>query len=162
MSDAIVALLSAANIEVQSSLVKELEARRDIFEATAKTEAAALTPQDPGKLTHVERAALAARMARLNNDPSMARYYEARVAGVEDVALSAPETLPGIDGGMAALVRHVDLVTTRPRDATGDDIDVLKAAGWHESDIVRISELIAFVNYQLRLVAGLRLMSIST
>ena len=38
------------------------------------------------------------------------------------------------------------------------DIAALKAAGVGEADIVRLSELAAFVNYQLRVVAGLKLL----
>ena len=37
-------------------------------------------------------------------------------------------------------------------------IAALAAAGISEDDIVRLSQLIAFVNYQVRLVTGLRLM----
>jgi uncharacterized protein YciW len=35
----------------------------------------------------------------------------------------------------------------------------LQSAGIADADIVRLSELIAFVSYQIRLVAGLRLMA---
>jgi uncharacterized protein YciW len=35
----------------------------------------------------------------------------------------------------------------------------LRTAGLDDADIVRLSELIAFVSYQIRVVAGLRLMA---
>jgi uncharacterized protein YciW len=59
---------------------------------------------------------------------------------------------------MAAMLRHVDLVTCSPKDATRADIVALQRAGVADADIVRLSQLIAFVNYQVRVVAGLRLM----
>jgi uncharacterized protein YciW len=55
-------------------------------------------------------------------------------------------------------MRHVDLVTQSPKSATRGHIDALRDAGVAEADIVRLAELIAFVNYQLRVVAGLRLL----
>jgi len=57
-----------------------------------------------------------------------------------------------------AMARHADLLTLSPREATRQDIAALKAAGVSEADIVRLSELTAFVNYQLRVLAGLRLL----
>ena len=56
------------------------------------------------------------------------------------------------------MARHADLLTLAPRKATRNDIDALKAAGLGEADIVRLSELAAFVNYQLRVIAGLKLL----
>ena len=44
------------------------------------------------------------------------------------------------------------------KKVTEDDISALRSAGISEEDIVRLSELIAFVSYQIRLVAGLKLM----
>ena len=55
-----------------------------------------------------------------------------------------------------AILSHVDLVTTRPRDATQADIAALRGAGVTEPDIVRLSQVVAFVNYQVRVIAGLQ------
>ena len=56
------------------------------------------------------------------------------------------------------MARHADLLTLAPRKATRQDIETLKAAGVSEADVVRLSELAAFVNYQLRVVVGLKLL----
>ena len=56
------------------------------------------------------------------------------------------------------MARHADLLTTAPREATRQDIERLKAAGVAEPDIVRLAELAAFVNYQLRVIAGLKVL----
>ncbi|MGC2779965.1 MAG: hypothetical protein WA418_30435, partial [Bradyrhizobium sp.] len=57
-----------------------------------------------------------------------------------------------------AMARHADLLTLSPRNATRDDIATLRAAGVGDPDIVRLSELAAFVNYQLRVIVGLMLL----
>ena len=104
-----------------------------------------LTPQDPGGLPQPLRFALAARVARLGGDEQLAAHY------------AAGGSLPKEDAVMTAILRHVDLIATTPRDATRADIAALQAAGVVPGDIVRLSQLIAFVSYQLRLIAGLRL-----
>ena len=97
-------------------------------------------------------------MARLNREDELASHYQGMVAS-GDTSLADP----GFDGGenprLQAILRHTDLVTCRPKDAVTGDIAALKLAGIAEPDIVRLSELIAFVNYQARVVAGLRLMA---
>lgn len=147
-----------------SDLARTIDGRADIMALTDRTHDAALTPAEPGGLSHGLRAALACRMARLNGDADFAAHYAALVekAGGADAELADPELAPGTTGGddpaLAAMVAHVDLVTRTPRDAGGQDIARLQGAGISDADIVRLSELIAFVSYQLRVAAGLRLM----
>ncbi len=107
--------------------------------------------------THGLRAALAARIASHHGEAAIADDYRAR-AGAGD----APAADPAFDGGgdarLRAILRHVDLVTLRPKDTVATDIAALGEAGLAEADIVRLSELIAFLAHELRLVAGLRLL----
>jgi uncharacterized protein YciW len=56
------------------------------------------------------------------------------------------------------MARYADRLTLAPREATRADIEALKAAGLGDADIVRLAELAGFVNYQLRVVAGLKLL----
>lgn len=53
------------------------------------------------------------------------------------------------------------MLTCAPRTATKDDIQTLYEAGVSDADIVRLAELAAFLGYQARLVAGLRLMEVA-
>ena len=55
-----------------------------------------------------------------------------------------------------AAVRHADLLTKRPADAQASDLQALKDAGFTPAGILSLSQVIAFTNYQLRLIAGLR------
>ena len=81
---------------------------------------------------------------------------ERHLAGAgETAAIADPSTS---DGGSALPLGFVDKVANDTRDITKDDISDLRAAGMADADIVRLCELLAFIAYQIRVVAGLRLM----
>jgi len=151
-------LFRAAGISAGHPLAGVLTGRSNIIELTEKSHDAALKPEPPGGLTHSERAALACRMARLNHDSKLASHYENMVEAGD--AVITDTSFYGDDNDrLKAVIRHTDLVTRNPKEATADDISALEAAGIPVEDIVRLSELIAFVSYQVRVVAGLRLMA---
>jgi uncharacterized protein YciW len=79
--------------------------------------------------------------------------------GVGSQSFANTEFDGGDDARAKAILRHTDLVTLNPKEATPDDVLALRTAGLDDADIVRLSELIAFVSYQIRVVAGLRLMA---
>jgi uncharacterized protein YciW len=133
-----------------SSLAEALAVRAGLMQASQANYAAVLTPQDPGGLSHRDRFALASRIARLNGDERLAVHYADAAGGIMADA--------GSSARMAAILHHVDLVALTPRDATPCDIAALQKAGVVTADIVRLSQLIAFVSYQVRVIAGLRLM----
>lgn len=135
-----------------------LEARAAVLEMTARAEAAVLTPEDPGAWSHALRAALAARSARLHGLPDLAARYEA-VAGTGPGAALADPAETGAALGLAAVVAFMDRVAAVPRDVSADDVVALQAAGIGDADIVRLAELNAFLAYQFRVVAGLRLLA---
>ena len=141
-------------------LAEAVAGRAKIFEMTAACERAHLMPSDPGGLGLAERAGLACRVARLNAETALAEHYGALGAASPDpdrAARIADPAWAGEDARMTALLRHADLVTARPRDATPEDIAALRDAGFEEADIVRLSGLLSFLAYQVRLLAGLRL-----
>lgn len=83
-------------------------------------------------------------------------------AGASAADLAAIERFP--DGGdlparQAALLRHTDRVSREPRDATSEDIDELKAAGFGARAVVTIAQLISFLSFQVRTLAGLRILA---
>jgi uncharacterized protein YciW len=101
-------------------------------------------------------------MARLFKDGRLAGHYAALLAderpGPTVLALSDPLNEPPADRRLAAVVRHVDLVSLTPEAATPGDIEKLKAAGLDDRAIVTLAGLIALVNYQIRVAAGLRML----
>jgi uncharacterized protein YciW len=151
---------SLAGVSRDSPLGEALQARAEILRLSEAAHDAVLVPRDPGGLSHALRAALAARMCRHVGNDKLAKHYDGYLAhlGDPDVApLARPSGSSG-DPLLDAMARHADLLTLAPRDATRADIAALKAAGVSEPDIVRLAELAAFVNYQLRVIAGLKLL----
>ena len=153
-------VVESAGISANHPLAAVLGGRGEVMQLTQASHAAALKPEPPGGLSHGERAALACRMARLNDEETLARHYEAMIPeGSEPLLMADPAFIGGDDNRTKAILRHTDLVTTNPKQASEGDISALRDAGIPEPDIVRLSELIAFVGYQVRVVKGLRLMT---
>jgi len=150
-------VVRAAGISADHPLAGVLSGRGTIIELTERSQHATLKPEPAGGLTHSERAALACRMALLNLDGELASHYESMLEAA-DASIADPSFNGADNVRLKAIIRHTDLVTRSPKDAAAGDIAALKTAGVPEDDIVRLSELIAFVNYQVRVVAGLRLM----
>lgn len=155
-------VMAQAGIGSRSPAREALLARADVIALTQATHDAALRPHDPGGLSHAERAALAMRIARLNGDEELAAHYTGMLrkagANAETEKLSDPLFKGGTARRIAAMLAYTDLVAVSPRHTKGGDIEALKAAGMEDADIVRLSELNAFLAYQIRLIAGLRLM----
>ena len=153
-------LLKSAGISGDHPLAPVLSGRNEIMRLTQTSMGAVLQPEPPEGLCHSERAALACRIARLNDEELMASYYEAMVPeNSEFKAVANPAFVELHDQRLRAILRYTDLVTVDPKRATESDISALMEAGILEADIVRLSELIAFLAYQIRVVQGLRLMS---
>lgn len=154
-------VLKLAGVEPGSDLAAVAAKRADIFELTAKTHEAALRPAVAGGLSRGLRAAIACRIARHNGDDAFAGQMlrELDLAMPTDAERQLADLANvGSDDRTRALVRHADLLAANPKAATGADIKAVKQAGVAEADIVRLSELVAFISYEVRVVAGLRMM----
>lgn len=57
---------------------------------------------------------------------------------------------------LVAALEHAHLLVFRPRDAASADMKALLVAGWSTTGIVTLSQLVAFLSFQLRVVSGLR------
>jgi len=147
-----------------SALAAALAERTQIMELSQAAHDAVLLPHEPGDLSHAERAALATRMATLNGDAALAAHYRELLSAAGEtpvlaaLAAGLDAAAAGADPRLAAVLRHADLLTSRTRDARKSDIAALVSVGFAEPDIVRLAELAAFVNYQARVIAGLRLL----
>jgi uncharacterized protein YciW len=142
-----------------SALAQAMEKRAEILRLSQAAHDAVLLPRDPGGLTNGLRAALAARMARLNRNEALASHYDTLVARADEPAtasLAKPDTNV-TDRRTGEIVRHADRLTVAPREATRSHVDALREVGVTDADIVRLSELAAFVNYQVRVIAGMAL-----
>jgi CMD domain protein len=72
------------------------------------------------------------------------------------------ETNRGVLGArLSAAFEHAHLLVFRPRDADAAAIQALLDAGWSNTAIVTLSQLVAFLTFQMRAVAGLRTLGAS-
>ncbi|GGH50856.1 hypothetical protein GVY41_07040 [Frigidibacter albus] len=113
-----------------------------------------LTPASDQGLSPDLRAALARRMALQNADPSLADPY----GGADPELRRLAEGETDLPEPLASIAAHVDLVTQTPAKAAAESLRRLERAGLTNPQIVALSELIAYVNFQARIAAGLRLM----
>ena len=116
--------------------------RADIRRTTEGAYRALVQPDDPGHISSGVRAAIAERVARSDSDPALAAHYASLV----------PAPIPPL------LQRYADQVASHPDRITQADIDALRTAGLSPQDIVAVTQLAAFVPYQVRVLAGLRAM----
>ncbi|MDM0104617.1 CMD domain protein [Variovorax sp. J22R24] len=57
---------------------------------------------------------------------------------------------------LSAALAHAHLLVFHPRDAGAQDLQALLDSGWSPTDIVTLSQLVAFLAFQVRVVAGLQ------
>jgi CMD domain protein len=62
---------------------------------------------------------------------------------------------------LAAAFDHMHLLVFHPRDAAPAALQALLDAGWSTTDIVTLSQIAAFLSFQIRVVAGLRALALS-
>jgi CMD domain protein len=71
----------------------------------------------------------------------------------------APETRRALGSRLAAAFDHVHLLVFHPRDAAPAGLQALLDAGWSTTDIVTLSQIAAFLSFQIRVIAGLRVLA---
>jgi CMD domain protein len=71
----------------------------------------------------------------------------------------APPTRSALGSRLAAAFEHAHMLVFHPRDAAPPYLQALLDAGWSTTGIVVISQLVAFLSYQIRVVAGLRVLN---
>jgi|GEM_PF-58018 len=136
-------------------------AREKVATATQGSYDALFGPALPGRLTLGERLLVALYACRLTPAPELAEHYRARLADtpVDANALQAVEhgdvdTLA--DPRLRAILTFTRTLIERPIEGDRDALLRLPAGGLATADVVTLAQLIAFLSYQTRLVAGLR------
>lgn len=106
------------------------------------------------------RLLVAARAAQLEQAATALAHYSQRLSG-------SPELIPLVESGPdqgagllaspreRAILRHVDLLITRPVATTEADLDVLQSVGLDAAQIVVLSQIASFISFQVRIVHGL-------
>lgn len=119
------------------------------------------SPDSAAELSQADRMVAAIRTASHTGSASVVDWYGARAreAGVteeqidraRDVATSWPS-----GDRLGPVMRHIDLVTARPVDSSRADIQALLDTGLSPAGVVVLSQVVAYVSYQLRLIAVFR------
>ena len=60
---------------------------------------------------------------------------------------------------LSALFEHAHLLVFRPREASPEALQRLLDAGWTTTGIVTLSQIVAFLSFQIRVVTGLKALS---
>ncbi len=60
---------------------------------------------------------------------------------------------------LSAALEHAHLLTFHPRDASPASLQKLISAGWSTTGIVTLSQLVSFLAFQIRVVAGLKVLA---
>lgn len=159
-ADAIDTIDALAGLQAGSPLAAIRHARDKVALHTQRSEDALFDPALPD-LSLQERLFAAWYAARLSLADDLADAYTAKLiaAGAQPIALDAIEagTLDSAtDARLIAILSHVKLLTHQPVEARPEHLQTLQQAGITTRGIVALSQLIAFVSYQLRVVAGLK------
>lgn len=111
---------------------------------------ALFTVGDGGEFSLPERLEVARQVALWHGDSRLAGFYAQRQAALAPAA-----------GGfrLEAALAHAQLLSHRPAAATPEHLADLRRAGWSVDAIVTLSQLIAFVSFQSRLLRGYRLIN---
>lgn len=117
--------------------------RPDIRRHTQGAYRELVLPETQGGVSRPERAALARQTALLDGAPSLAAHF-----ATLGLAAEGTERLPLLLPYAAKVASHAATVGQA-------DIDALLAAGLSTQDVVAVTQLVAFVPYQVRLLAGL-------
>jgi len=141
-------------------------------------------PADAGEFSLAERHAVAVFVAGLHRQPDIAAFYADGVPGAiaAEVARGAaqgpyghypagPLSREDSDGPayavapanaavlgkrLSAALVHTHMLVFHPRDAAPEALQALLDAGLTTTAIVTLSQLVAFLSFQIRVVAGLR------
>jgi len=158
-------LLNAlAGIEAGSPMAALRGQRAEIAGFIQASYDALLEPANEAGVSRVERGLIAYRIARLEGSQPLIAYYREYLARQEApaelVAASEKENLGApLSSRIVAVLEHVDRLTKEPGVATPDDLAGLKAQGLNDANIVTISQLIAFLSFQVRALVGLQLLA---
>ncbi len=144
----------AAGLALGDALHSTRRFRSKVVEATQASHDALLTLPVPG-LSPADRLQVAAAVCDAAAAPELAQHYRHR--------LQALPAAPNADAlARAAMLQFAITLTTEPRHGDRAALDTLKTAGLNDAAIVALAQLVAFLAYQTRVVAGLRALRLAS
>lgn len=124
--------------------------RAKVVEASQASHDALLHQPIEG-LSTADRLRVATHVCTIAGAASLAQHYQGLLTDAPDGdAPSSP--------ALAAMLRFAAVLTTDPRLGDRAALEPLRGAGLGDAGIVALGQLVAFLAYQLRVVAGLKAM----
>jgi len=71
----------------------------------------------------------------------------------------AADLRAALEPRLVAAFEHTHMLVFHPRDAAAPSLQALLDAGWSTTDVVTLSQLVAFLAFQIRVVSGLRVLA---
>jgi CMD domain protein len=124
---------------------------------------ALLEPEDEAGVSRLERGLIALRVAILDDSAPLIAHYRAYLAEINAPAdlvkaTEGPSLAAPLSPRLLAILQHVDRLTQQPGVATPEHLAELQTHGLSAANIVTISQLIAFLSFQVRALVGLQLL----
>ena len=149
-----------AALEPNSRIVQLRQLNEEARRATQGSFEALFEPEGYGGLPRAERELVALRVAVLQHDAPLAAFHRerARSQRADAALLHGTERQADPVGGdrWAEVLRFVDRLTLEPALARASHVKALHRHGLVARDVVTLAQLVAFTNYEVRLLAGLR------
>jgi CMD domain protein len=150
-----------AGIAPGSALAALRSERADVVRHMQTSDDAVFRPATDAGFTRSERLAVALRIAGVLRDANLTAHYRSMLLDLKAdgrLAASVEASAGPVDARWAAIVAHVDRVTADPNASRPEHVAALATVGLSPRAIVALSQLIAYVNYQVRVLAGLRML----
>lgn len=135
-------IAALADIDPDSELALARQTRH-VATAHAQGSYAVLFSQGDEDFTLAERRLLATQVAGWHGQPGLQAHYQQQEISPESKRLAAAQAF-------------AHRLTYEPVTAAPEHLDALKQTGWSLRGIVTLAQLVAFVSFQSRLLAGLR------
>lgn len=141
-------LARLAEIAPNSPLAQARATRQTATEGIEASYQRLFVPQDAGGFGVTERLLLAQRISEWHGDRQLATHYA-----------QLQQTQPTDSPRLQAALDHAERLVFKPAGAEARHLQALQQAGWSLDEIVTLSQLIAFVSFQSRLLYGYRLLA---
>jgi uncharacterized protein YciW len=145
----------AAGLEPGTPVYGVRDLRPEFLAGAEACRMGVLAPADDLGLSPALRGAIARRVARTSDNPTLVASYPLP---------ETPELAALADGGdpsdpyLAAIAVHADMIGRDPGRASAEDLQRLLDAGLTVPQVIALSELLAYVCFQIRIVHGLTLL----
>lgn len=151
-----------AGISEEHTLYEVRHARKKVVDATQASQQLFFSADLPG-LSLTERYVVAWYASSLSKAPSLAGEYRRQLqqCSVSDEVLMAIEfdrPTDVSDTRLQAILRFTRLLVLSPKLGDQEALLDLKQAGLSTPSVVALAQLIGYLSYQIRLVAGLQAM----